>query len=78
MLIRAPLCKTGKVFKHLARVRVKNMRSIFVYEDASFVVVVVGIAADMWALITNQDFLIRSRCQPFGEYAARETAPTIK
>jgi len=71
MLIRAPLGKARKVFKHFSGIRVKNMRPVLVNQNARFVKMVVSIPANVWSLITNQNLLIRSSRQAFGENFGR-------
>jgi hypothetical protein len=58
MLIRAPLCKAPEIFKDFARVGMKNVRPVFMNEKPRVIVMVVSVAPDMRALITDQNLLV--------------------
>ena len=51
----------------------KDVRAVLMYENSVFVVMIVGVAADMRPLVADQDLLVRSSGQTFSQHAARET-----
>ena len=53
VLVLAPGGEARKIIENLLRVRMENMRSVFVHEDAGGIVMIVGIAADVTAAIAN-------------------------
>jgi uncharacterized protein (UPF0179 family) len=73
MLIRTPFGEPRKIFEYFARVRMKDMRAILMDQDAGFVVVVVSIAPDVWALVTQNYFFVGAAGETFSENAARES-----
>ena len=75
MLVAAPLRELREVIKNLARVRVENVRAVFVDQDARLVVMVVGVARDVVAAVHDEDLLVANARQPFGQDAAGETRP---
>ena len=70
MLIRPPLGEPRQVVEDVARVGVKDVRPVLVDQDAGLVVVVVGVAADVRALVADQDVLAGMRGQPLGDRRA--------
>jgi hypothetical protein len=67
MLILAPLGESRQVLEDVARVGVKDMRPIFVDQDAVVVVLVVGVAADMRTLVDDQHLNTRPGGEPLGQ-----------
>lgn len=53
VFVGSPLGELRKVLKNLARIGVKNVGAVFVYEDAVVVVMVVCVAADVVAGIIS-------------------------
>ena len=51
MLIRAPCRESRQIIEYIARVCVKNMRTVFVDKNAGGIRMIVGIAADVIAAI---------------------------
>src|SRR3979411_3206687 len=52
----------------------EDMRAIFMYKDTVLVVMIVGIAAYVWAPIHEQHSLLAQARQPLSENASRETS----
>ena len=69
MLIRTPRCETREILEYVARVRVKNMRPVFVHENAGGIGMIVRVAADVIAPVADQHRL--------AEPAARRSASTL-
>src|SRR4051794_11910231 len=57
MLVRAPLRELRQILEHPRARGVEDMRAVAVYEDACVVVVVVGVPADVSALVADDDAL---------------------
>ena len=72
MLVRPPLGEPRQVLEDVARVGVEDVRPVLVDEDAGVVVVVVGVAADVRALVADQHLLAGVGGEPLGEVAAGE------
>ncbi len=75
VLVPAPLGELREVIEDLARVRVENVRAVFVHEHARVVVMVVGVARDVVAAVHDEDLFVANARQPFGQHAARVTRP---
>jgi hypothetical protein len=54
MLIGPPLGESRQIGEDLARIRVKDVRIVLVDEDALVVVMIVGVAADVRALVNEE------------------------
>ena len=72
VLIGTPLGEPRKVHEDIARVGMKDMGPVLMYEDAVVIVVVVGVAANMRTHITDEDLLVRT-CQPLGQHTSCKT-----
>src|SRR5205807_8533121 len=72
MLIRAPLAKTREIFEDLARVGMKDMGAILMDQDACFVVVIVGVPADVRTFVAKEHLFIRSTRQSLCQHATGE------
>src|SRR4029078_9616558 len=57
VLIRPPCGEPRQIVIHLSRVGVKNMRTVFVNENAGLVVMVVRVSPDVGTAIANQHLL---------------------
>ena len=53
MLIRVPCHKLRQVIEYVARVRVKNMRPVFVHENASGIRMIIRVPANVIASIAE-------------------------
>src|SRR4051812_47510430 len=74
MLIRAPGGEAREVIENLFRVRVKDMRPVFVDEDPGRVVFIVSVSADVIAAVTKQNGFSQATAEPFREHASGETS----
>jgi hypothetical protein len=72
MLIRAPGGELRQVFVDVARIRVEDVRPVLVHEQACFVVMIVGVAADVRPAIADEDLLARVGGEPLGNRCAGE------
>lgn len=63
------------IVEDLARIGAEDVRPILVNQHPRVVVVIVGVPADVWASIEQQDPLVRLSCQAFGQHAAGEPGP---
>ena len=72
MLVVPPGGESGEVVEDIPRVRVEDVRPILVNEDAVLVVLVVGVSADMRALVDDENLFAGTCRQPLREHAARE------
>lgn len=61
MLIGAPLGKILQIVPDFLRIGMKDVRAIFMYENAVFVRVIECVAGDMIAPIEQKDFLVQLR-----------------
>ncbi len=73
MFVGTPSGELRKVLKHIPRVGMKDVRAVFMNQNAVIVIVVVGVPTDVVAPVNNQDFFTCLACQSFGNNAARET-----
>ena len=72
MLIRTPGGELRQVVVDVARIRVEDVRPVLVYEQARFVVVIVGVAADVRPAIADEHLLARVGGEPLGNRCAGE------
>ena len=75
MFIGSPRGELRKVVKHALRVCVKNVRSVFVYQNTTVVEEVVGVPANVVPAVDEQYASIRFVGKPFGEDTPREARP---
>src|SRR5918999_1939461 len=54
VLIRSPVGKLREIFRYTRRIRVKNVRSVWMHQHAVTIQSIVGITADVWSLIDEQ------------------------
>src|SRR5687768_18455709 len=73
VLIRAPFGETRKIFKHVARIRVKDMWTVFMNKHTMLVVMIVGVAANVRTLVAQQHLLVRTAGEALREHTARES-----
>lgn len=71
MLVGHPFREAGEVIHHALGVGVEDMRAVAVDENAVGVGFVVGVAADVGALVDDQD-LVTGAGEAFGDHAAGE------
>src|SRR5205085_3548743 len=73
MFVVAPCGEARQVIENLFRIRVENVWAVFVDEDASCVIFVVGISADVATPIAEEDGFTEAAPQPLREDASRES-----
>ena len=72
MLVWSPLREATQVVEDFTSVGVEDMWSVLVDQDAVVIVVVVGVAADVRALVYDEHLLVGVRGQPLGEHTSCE------
>jgi hypothetical protein len=72
VFIVAPFGELRKVFENTAGIDVKNMRTVLMYENARFIVVVISVASDMRPSVHQQHALTPDAREPLGDYASGE------
>ncbi len=75
MLVRAPLGELGEIVDDALGIGMEDVRAVAVDQHAGFVVMIVGIAADVRPAIDHQHALVQPGRQPLGQHAAGETGP---
>jgi hypothetical protein len=55
MFVGTPRSKPGEILEHALRIRMKDMRAIFMNEDPGLVIAVVRISSNMIPLVNQQD-----------------------
>jgi hypothetical protein len=69
MFVRTPFRELREVIEDLLRVRVKDVRAVFVHEHARFIRMIVGVAGYVRPAVDEQDFLARVPREAFSEHA---------
>jgi hypothetical protein len=67
MFVATKFAEAAEERHHRMRIRVEDVRAIFVNENARIVIVVIGIPTDMVALVAYKDALIANPSQSFGQ-----------
>lgn len=75
MLVGSPRREPGQVFKDLKRIRMEDVRPVFMHQNAIVIVGIVGITSNMILPVNQQHTFTRLRCQPFGQHASRKPRP---
>src|ERR1044071_4594664 len=75
MLVGTPRSETGKIIENLARVRMKNMWPVLVYENSGRIDRVVCVAANVRATIAEQYRFVRACRKPFCDDTACKSCP---
>ena len=70
VLIVRPLSEAGQEVMHAVVVRMVDMRTILVDEDACLVLIVVGVARDVVAALDDADLEVQGLCQAAGTYCS--------
>ena len=73
MLVGPPLRELGEVGEDPLRIGVEDVRTVLVDEQPVLVLVVVGVAADVVAQVTDQHLLVGLAGQPLCDHAACES-----
>ena len=73
MKIRAPIGEPGKIIPDFLRIRVEDVRAVFVDQDAMLAFKIVGVARDVATALDDQHFLVELGGDPLGQYRAGET-----
>lgn len=73
MLIGSPIGELREIVKDILAVAVKNMRTIAMYEDPGVIVMIEGIARDVWSLVHDKHPGVILGSQTLGENAPCET-----
>ena len=74
MLVLPPFGETGEVVEDLSRVRVKNMRTVFMNQNARVIVMIVSVAADVGPSIDQQDLFAGAGGETLRQDAAGVTS----
>ena len=74
MLVRSPSRESREIIKHLERVRVENVRAVWMNQDSGIIEFVEGIPANVWAFIDDQHFAAQVG-EAFGQHRTGESRP---
>ena len=78
MLVETPIGETAKIGENPLRVGMENMWAVSMNQHSMFVVLVIGIAPDMRALVYHQHPLAQARSQSLRQDAPRKAGADDK
>ena len=67
MLVRPPFGELRQIIDHLVAVGVKDVRAVFMIQDARIIQLVIGVTADVRTAIDQQDARLVLAGKPLGQ-----------